>query len=73
MFSSSAIAGTAYQRGRSHLVAAADPRARRDHLRMFAFTWPGVTWITIAILFGAYALVDGIFAIVAAVRAASTT
>jgi uncharacterized membrane protein HdeD (DUF308 family) len=34
-----------------------------------AFFWPGLTWITIAILFGAYALVDGIFAIVAAVRA----
>lgn len=37
---------------------------------ILAFTWPGLTWITIAILFGAYALVDGIFAIVAAVRAA---
>lgn len=37
---------------------------------VLAFTWPGLTWITIAILFGAYALVDGIFAIVAAVRAA---
>jgi uncharacterized membrane protein HdeD (DUF308 family) len=36
---------------------------------LLAFVWPGLTWITIAILFGAYALVDGIFAIVAAVRA----
>jgi len=36
---------------------------------LLAFTWPGLTWITIAILFGAYALVDGIFAIIAAVRA----
>jgi uncharacterized membrane protein HdeD (DUF308 family) len=36
---------------------------------ILAFTWPGLTWITIAILFGAYALVDGVFAIIAAVRA----
>lgn len=35
-----------------------------------AWLWPGVTWITIGIFFGAYALVDGIFAIVATVRAA---
>jgi uncharacterized membrane protein HdeD (DUF308 family) len=34
-----------------------------------AWLWPGLTWITIAIFFGAYAFVDGIFAIVAAVRA----
>jgi len=39
---------------------------------ILAFTWPGLTWFTIAILFGAYALVDGIFAIVAAVRAAES-
>jgi uncharacterized membrane protein HdeD (DUF308 family) len=36
---------------------------------LLAFLWPGLTWITIAILFGAYALVDGVFAIIAAVRA----
>lgn len=39
---------------------------------LLAWRWPGLTWITIAILFGAYALVDGIFAIVATVRAAES-
>lgn len=39
---------------------------------ILAWRWPGLTWITIAILFGAYALVDGIFAIVATVRAAGS-
>lgn len=37
---------------------------------ILAFIWPGATIIAIAILFGAYAFVDGVFAIVAAVRAA---
>jgi uncharacterized membrane protein HdeD (DUF308 family) len=37
---------------------------------ILAFLWPGLTWITIAIFFGAYALVDGVFAIFATVRAA---
>ncbi|MGA7356766.1 MAG: HdeD family acid-resistance protein [Candidatus Cybelea sp.] len=70
MFSSSAIAGTPIInavartwwlwliRGLAAII-----------FGLLAFTWPGLTWITIAILFGAYALVDGIFAIVAAVRA----
>jgi uncharacterized membrane protein HdeD (DUF308 family) len=35
-----------------------------------AFIWPGLTLTVLVLLFGAYALVDGIFAIVAAVRAA---
>lgn len=39
---------------------------------VLAWLWPGLTWITIAIFFGAYALVDGIFAIVATIRAAET-
>lgn len=39
---------------------------------ILAYLWPGATWVAVAILFGAYALVDGIFAIVAAVRAAET-
>jgi uncharacterized membrane protein HdeD (DUF308 family) len=37
-----------------------------------AWLWPALTWVTIAIFFGAYAFVDGIFAIVAAVRSAET-
>ena len=37
---------------------------------VLAFLWPGATILAIGILFGAYAFVDGIFAIVAAVRAA---
>lgn len=37
---------------------------------ILAFLWPGATGIALVILFGAYAFVDGIFAIVSAVRAA---
>jgi uncharacterized membrane protein HdeD (DUF308 family) len=33
---------------------------------ILAFTWPGLTLLTLVILYGAYALVDGIFALVAA-------
>jgi len=39
---------------------------------IMAFAWPAATILVIGILFGAYALVDGIFAIVATVRAAET-
>ena len=39
---------------------------------VLAWLWPGLTWFTIAILFGAYALVDGIFAIYGTIRAAET-
>lgn len=35
-----------------------------------AFAWPNLTLAALVILFGAYALVDGVFALVAAVRAA---
>jgi uncharacterized membrane protein HdeD (DUF308 family) len=37
---------------------------------ILAFTMPGATLLVIGILFGAYAFVDGVFAIVAAIRAA---
>lgn len=37
---------------------------------ILAFAWPGNTIVVLVILFGAYAFVDGVFAIVAAVRAA---
>src|ERR671921_1059528 len=37
---------------------------------VLAFVWPGITLWALVLLFGAYMLVDGIFAIVAAVRAA---
>jgi uncharacterized membrane protein HdeD (DUF308 family) len=71
MFSSSAIAGTPVL----HAVASTWWMWLIRGLAailfgLLAFTWPGLTWITIAILFGAYALVDGVFAIIAAVRAA---
>ncbi|MBV8889707.1 MAG: HdeD family acid-resistance protein [Alphaproteobacteria bacterium] len=36
-----------------------------------AFLWPAITDWTLILLFAAYALVDGVFAIVAAVRAAA--
>jgi uncharacterized membrane protein HdeD (DUF308 family) len=36
---------------------------------LVAFIWPRITLATLVLLFGAYVLVDGIFAIVAAVRA----
>jgi uncharacterized membrane protein HdeD (DUF308 family) len=39
---------------------------------VLAFLWPGVTILAIGILFGAYAFVDGIFALVAAIRIAET-
>ncbi|HEY1653819.1 MAG TPA: HdeD family acid-resistance protein [Candidatus Tumulicola sp.] len=39
---------------------------------ILAFAWPGATWVVIGILFGAYAFVDGVFAIVATVRAAQS-
>jgi uncharacterized membrane protein HdeD (DUF308 family) len=35
---------------------------------LLAFLWPGLTLAALVLLFGAYALVDGIFSIVAAVR-----
>jgi len=37
---------------------------------ILAFVWPGITLFVLIIFFGAYMLVDGVFAIVAAVRVA---
>jgi uncharacterized membrane protein HdeD (DUF308 family) len=37
---------------------------------ILAFVWPGATAVALVIVFGAYAFVDGVFAIVSAVRAA---
>ncbi|MHB8144311.1 MAG: DUF308 domain-containing protein, partial [Vulcanimicrobiaceae bacterium] len=37
---------------------------------ILAFALPGTTLFVLVMLFGAYALVDGVFALVAAVRAA---
>ena len=37
---------------------------------VLAFRWPGDTLVVIGILFGAYAFVDGVFAILATIRAA---
>jgi uncharacterized membrane protein HdeD (DUF308 family) len=39
---------------------------------LITLLWPGLTLIVLVIVFGAYVLVDGIFAIIAAVRAAET-
>jgi uncharacterized membrane protein HdeD (DUF308 family) len=36
---------------------------------IIAFVWPGATGFALVILFGAYAFVDGVFAIIAAIRA----
>lgn len=38
---------------------------------IIAFAWPGVTMLSLVLVFSAYALVDGVFAIVAALRAMS--
>lgn len=37
---------------------------------IFALVWPGLAGFALVVLFGAYAFVDGIFALVAAIRAA---
>src|SRR5829696_9487098 len=37
---------------------------------ILAFAWPGITLFVLVLFFGAYMFADGIFAIVAAVRAA---
>src|SRR5438045_9761216 len=37
---------------------------------VIAFLWPGITATVLVLMFGAYALVDGVFALVAGLRAA---
>src|SRR3954463_12198609 len=37
---------------------------------LIAFVWPGITLIALVLLFGAYALLDGLFALFAAAGAA---
>lgn len=39
---------------------------------VLAFRWPGDALVVVGILFGAYALVDGVFAILATIRAVET-
>ena len=39
-------------------------------MRAIAFAWPGITLAVLVWVWGAYALLDGIFALVASVRAA---
>src|SRR5262245_23560774 len=38
---------------------------------IFTFFWPGITLTVLALFFGAYALVDGLFAIYSAIRGGS--
>ncbi len=35
---------------------------------VLAFAWPGITLASLVLLFGAYALVDGVFALIGAIR-----
>lgn len=35
---------------------------------VLAFIWPGLTLLTLVLLYGAFALVDGVFAIIAAIK-----
>ncbi|MBC6457320.1 HdeD family acid-resistance protein [Actinomadura sp. HBU206391] len=39
---------------------------------LIALIWPGITLLVLAVVFGAYAFVDGVFAALAAVRAQGT-
>jgi uncharacterized membrane protein HdeD (DUF308 family) len=39
---------------------------------ILAFTWPGLTLVTLVILYGAYALIDGIVALAAAIGGGNT-
>src|SRR5690242_19225236 len=39
---------------------------------ILALIWPGETFFVLVLLFGAYALVDGIFAVVSAIRGRTT-
>jgi len=41
-------------------------------LGIVTFAWPGITLAALVLLYGAYALVDGVMAIVGAVRAAQS-
>lgn len=40
---------------------------------VLAFAWPGITLLTLILLYGAYAMADGIFAVVAAFKGGGTT
>ena len=40
---------------------------------ILAFVWPGVTWLTLIIMFGVYAIVDGIIAIVSGLSRSQET
>jgi uncharacterized membrane protein HdeD (DUF308 family) len=73
MFSSSAAEGTAMVRTLTRNWWAWLIRGIAAIIfGVLAFLWPGATILVIGILFGAYAFVDGIFAIMATVRAAET-
>jgi uncharacterized membrane protein HdeD (DUF308 family) len=39
---------------------------------LVAFLWPGATGVALVLLFGAYAFVDGVFALISAIRAAES-
>ena len=56
-----------FKRARGELVAVPTARHCRDHLGILAFVWPGMTLLTLTLVWGAYALVDGICALWSAI------
>jgi uncharacterized membrane protein HdeD (DUF308 family) len=40
---------------------------------ILTFVWPGISLVTLVLLFGAYALVDGVFALIAAIKGGTPT
>ena len=54
---------------RRALVLARDARRVRAAVRHPSFMWPGLSLATLVLIWGAYALIDGVLALVAGFRA----